>query len=224
MKILALDASTEQCTVALWQDGRVNCKERCLSQQHSEQLLPMVQELLDRTKLDRESLEGIAFGSGPGSFTGLRVACGVAQGLALGLNLPVVGVCTLLAMAEAAQAKQVIACLDARLGEVYHAQYKKQGGIWETIHPPTLYRLSECPMPEGRNWVGAGNGFCLEGGLLVHHYDGYLERIMPDVYPHARYIADLAAAAFAKKEGVAAALALPLYVRNKVALKEHERK
>jgi tRNA threonylcarbamoyladenosine biosynthesis protein TsaB len=101
MRILALDTSTEYCSVALWQDGVV--VERCelVGQKHSETLMAMLDALLFKARVKLEQLDGIAFGMGPGSFTGVRIACGVTQGLALGANLPVVGVCTLEALAEA---------------------------------------------------------------------------------------------------------------------------
>src|SRR5689334_10706199 len=118
LKILALDTSTEYCSVALWRDGDADSRDARAGQRHSELLLPMVDELLQRHGLAVKDLDGIAFGRGPGSFTGLRIGCGVVQGLAFGAGLRVVGVDTLAAMAESAAAGHVVCCLDARMGEI----------------------------------------------------------------------------------------------------------
>ena len=118
MKILALETSTEYCSVALWQDGAL--RERCelVGQKHSEVLLGMVDAVLQEAGCRMQDMGGIAFGMGPGSFTGVRIACGVAQGLAFGAILNVVGVCTLQALADASGKEKVIAALDARMGEL----------------------------------------------------------------------------------------------------------
>ena len=138
MKILALDTSTEYCSVALWRDGDVDAREALAGRRHSELLLPMVDALLERHGLRLKGLDGIAFGEGPGSFTGLRIGCGVTQGLAFGAGLPVVGVSTLLALAEAARSRRAVCCLDARMGEVYHAAYARSDAGWEAVHVPSL--------------------------------------------------------------------------------------
>ena len=124
MRILALETSTEYCSVALWQDGAI--VERCelVGQKHSELLMEMLDGVLREANITLAQLDGIAFGAGPGSFTGVRIACGVAQGLALGADLPVVGICTLAALAQASGYEKVIATLDARMAEVYHAAYE----------------------------------------------------------------------------------------------------
>jgi tRNA threonylcarbamoyladenosine biosynthesis protein TsaB len=121
MNILALETSTEYCSVALWQDGAI--VERCdlAVQKHSEMLIAMLDALLKDAGVRIQDMDGIAFGKGPGSFTGVRIACGAAQGLAFGASLPVAGVCTLEALAEASGKEKVIAALDARMGEIYHA-------------------------------------------------------------------------------------------------------
>ena len=107
MNILALESSTELCSVALWRDGSIAAREAADGQRNSEALLPLVDALLAAEGIARGDLDGIAFGSGPGAFTGLRVACGVAQGIAFGGDLPVAGVVTLCALAEAVQAPRV---------------------------------------------------------------------------------------------------------------------
>ncbi|MDP1939061.1 MAG: tRNA (adenosine(37)-N6)-threonylcarbamoyltransferase complex dimerization subunit type 1 TsaB, partial [Gallionella sp.] len=115
MKVLALETSTEYCSVALWQDGAV--LEHCerVGQKHSELLVPMLDAVLREAGCAIRDMDGIAYGSGPGSFTGVRIACGVTQGLAFGASLPVAGVCTLQALAEASGRQRVIAALDARM-------------------------------------------------------------------------------------------------------------
>ena len=126
MQILAIDTSTEYLSLALWLDGRVFSRDINAGQTHSQQILPTLRELLDEAQVELNALDGIAFGAGPGSFTGLRIACGVAQGLAFGTGLPVIAVSTLQALAQQSGAEKVIACLDARMGEIYHAAYEKK--------------------------------------------------------------------------------------------------
>ena len=136
MKLLALDTSTEYLSLCLWQDGAVLSRDLLAGQTHSQRVLPMVGEMLSEAGLSLKQLDGIAFGAGPGSFTGLRIGCGVAQGLAFGADLPVVGVSTLFALAQQAESQRVITCLDARMGEVYHAAYERIGTEWRTVCEP----------------------------------------------------------------------------------------
>ena len=121
-------------------------------------------------------LDGIAFGAGPGSFTGLRIACGVAQGLALGAGLPVIGICTLEALAQEAGAQFVIAALDARMREIYHAAYEKTAEGWQSISEPALCLPGTAPLVQGIEWTGCGSGFDLYDEALRAHYDGQLQR------------------------------------------------
>ncbi len=223
MNILALEASTELCSAALWRDGRVDAREALEGQRNSEVLLPMVDELLAAHGVKRGDLNGIAFGAGPGAFTGLRIACGVAQGIAFGGGLPVTGVVTLCALAEAAQAPRVVCCLDARMGEIYHAAYEKDGDDWREVCAPGLCKPDAAPALSGDGWAGCGSGFAAFRDVLLRRYGQQLERVIDGVVPHAREVAVLAARAFARGEAGAAELAAPLYVRNKVALKVDER-
>lgn len=223
MKILALDTSTEYCTVALWRDGAVDMRQALAGQRQSEMLLPMVDELLGGSGLVVGELDGIAFGQGPGSFTGLRIACGVTQGLALGAGLPVVGVSTLLAMAEAAGAERAVCCLDARMGEIYHAAYERSGGGWKTLHAPSLCAPETAPaLPAGR-WTGCGSGFAAHAAALKRRYGAGLSALMPEIFPHAREIARLAAREFEAGRAVRPEEALPVYLRDRVALRSDER-
>ena len=122
MRLLALDTSTEFLSLALCVDGKSYTRDIHAGQSHSQQILPVLRELLDEAGVTLHDLDGIVFGEGPGSFTGLRIGCGVAQGLAFGAGLPVVGISTLMALAEGAfqqaGADKIIACLDARMGEI----------------------------------------------------------------------------------------------------------
>lgn len=223
MKILAFDTSTEYCSVAVWADGTVFARDILAGQRHSELLLPLIGEMLVEQGMNLQALDGIAFGSGPGSFTGLRIGCGVAQGLALGGDLPVVGVSTLLALAQGAGGERVVACLDARMGEVYHAAYEQDAEGWREVLGPGLYAPQGVPMVAGDGWTGCGSGFAAHSEALRERYAGQLQDVVSDAFPHARDIAKLAAPLFARGEGRDAALAAPLYIRNKVALKTSER-
>lgn len=224
MRILALDTSTEYCSVALWHDGAI--VERCdlAVQKHSEMLIAMVDDLLQAAGCKLHALDGIAFGKGPGSFTGVRIACGAAQGLAFGASLPVAGICTLEALAENSGKEKVIAVLDARMGEIYHAAYEKRDGAWAVLSEPRLCKPEEAPPLPGNDWFGAGSGFVSHGETLGGRYAGQLQGTNGAAVPQAAAIAALGAAQFAQGRGVDAAEALPLYLRDKVALKTSERK
>ena len=223
MNLLALESSTEICSAALWRDGAVVARESADGQRNSEVLLPMVDAMLAAEGVARSDLDGVVFGSGPGAFTGLRIACGLAQGIAFGCDLPVAGVVTLRALAEAAQAPRVVCCLDARMGEIYHAAYERDGDDWREVCAPTLCKPQAAPALEGDGWKGCGSGFAAFGDVLRAQYGKQLDGVIDGLAPHAREIAVLGARAFASGEAVAADLAAPLYVRNKVALKVDER-
>jgi tRNA threonylcarbamoyladenosine biosynthesis protein TsaB len=211
MQFAALETSTEWCSVALWRDGEIACIERRAVNRHSELALPMLESLLK----DFKELDAVAFGAGPGSFTGLRIACGIAQGLAFARGIPVLGVSTLEALAEEAGASRVVACLDARMREVYYAALEKQGGAWKEVIPVQCVAPEAAPRPPGEDWVGAGNGFAVYG-------DFGLKRVFPEIHPTAIAVARLAAPRLAAGEGVDAALAAPIYVREKVAFTTSE--
>ena len=217
MRFAAIETSTEWCSVALWLDGEIAALEARAANRHGELVLPMLDKLLTRARLGARQLEAVAFGAGPGSFTGLRVACGVAQGLAFARGLPVLGVSTLEAIAEEAGAPRVVACLDARMREVYYAAFEKRDGAWREVIEPVCIAPAAAPRPPGGGWVGCGNGFAVYRDLFE------LETVRPEIHPGAAAVARLAAPRFAAGEGVDAALAAPLYVREKVALTTQER-
>ncbi len=224
MNVLVLDTSTEWCSAALWLDGRILARRVLAEQRHSSLLLPMVDELLREAAVGLRQLDGIGYGAGPGSFTGLRIACAVTQGLALGADLPVVGVSTLESIAEQSGAERVLTVLDARMAEVYWAAYRREGEAWRAVSEPQLALPESVAVPAGGDWVGAGNGFAALGEVLRPRLEHALLRIDTTLMPDAAAMAPLAAAAFARGEGMDAALAAPIYLRDKVALTVDERR
>ena len=216
MLFAAIETSTEWCSPALWRDGEIACAERRAPNGHSGLALPMLEELFRKTQSSASQLEAVAFGAGPGSFTGLRIACGLAQGLAFARALPVIGISTLAAMAEESGARRVVACLDARMREVYYAALEKAGPGWTEIVPAQCAAPREVKVP-GDGWIGCGNGFAVYGNM------GF-SRVLPEIHPTAIAVARLAAPLLAAGKGVDAALAAPLYVRDKVALTLEEQK
>ncbi len=263
MLILALDTTTDLCSVALIRGAEVLAREfdtgaaaavpdtARLSPQsrlsNSQVLLPMIDGLLAEAGVRLAALDAIAFGSGPGSFTGLRVACGVAQGLAFGIDRPLLPVGSLESMALACGEPRVIACLDARMGEIYFAAFERAADA--AIDPATSHATSHATdaptgrphclieaavaqpaavcLPRGAGWIGCGNGFAVYADALQMRIEELcrldasikpLAGLRPDVRPHAYQVAQLAAIAFAAGEAIAPDLAAPRYVRNKVAL------
>lgn len=192
-------------------------------QSHSQLILPQIQILLSDAGVQLKDLQGIAFGAGPGSFTGVRIAAGVAQGLGFGAGFPVAGICTLQALAEASGADKVIACLDARMGEVYHAVYIKNAGGWQTVSEPGLYKPDAVPAIEGCGWVGAGSGWQTYGEVLGRAYQEQVHEVLPELLPSAGAILRLALPLFASGQPLPASAAMPIYIRNRVALKTAER-
>lgn len=223
MKILAFDTSTTLCSAALYDGGQTHTKEIEAGRKHSELLLPMINDILAESETSLTQLDGIAFGAGPGSFTGLRIACGVAQGLAFATDLPVIGISTLEAVAKKANAQKTIVALDARMGEIYHAAYIRLNDGFETVSPPTLCQPQNTPAIEGNHWLGCGSGFEVFQEVLSTHYQDNLTEIKSDITPHALAIAQLAASQFNQGNYTDPADASPIYIRNKVALKESER-
>ena len=168
MNLLAIETSTEFLSLAASRGDAVFGNHFEAGQRHAEMILGSISALLAQAGLRLGDLDGIAYGEGPGSFTGLRIACGVVQGLALARGLKVMGVSTLLALAEEGAADKAFACIDARMGEVYHAAYRRDitrrdGDTWQVVHAPGLCRPQEVPVPEGGAWTGLGSGFAAHG-------------------------------------------------------------
>ncbi len=223
MNLLAFDTSTEYLSLAIMRDNVLFKYDVLAGQTHSQIILLQIQALLSQATLTLQALDGLAFGAGPGSFTGVRIAAGVAQGLGFGANLPVVGICTLMALAEASGASKVIACLDARMGEVYHAVYVKNATSWQVIIEPGLYKPDAVPMIEGDDWVGVGSGWRTYGELLTAAYIGQIQSMQPDLLPVASAVLTLAKPIFQVGQAKSAEHAMPIYIRNRVALKTAER-
>jgi tRNA threonylcarbamoyladenosine biosynthesis protein TsaB len=223
MNLLGIETATEWLSLAVSADGV--CHEHAVraGQRHAELILGTIDSLLGRTGLGVVDLHAVAFGAGPGSFTGLRLACGIAQGLAAARGLRVLGVNTLAALAETTGAPRVVACLDARMHEVYHAAYeRRQDGLQEVISPG-LHRPGEVPIPEGDGWVGCGAGFAAYREPLAARHGRRLAAILPDAFPSAAAVLRLAAPRLAAGEGADPADAVPVYLRDRVALRTAER-
>lgn len=223
-KILALDTSTDACSVALCVDGEIREDFRIIPRQHTQQLLPMVEQLLAESGVTVSQLDAIAFGRGPGSFAGIRIATGVTQGLAYAADLPVLPISTLDALALAAMEKQgvesVVAALDARMDEIYVASYTFPAGklvreLEEKVCAPSELELA------GERYFAVGSGW------------RYLEDMPSDTrlrlevaselyYPSAAVMLKIAQDEFLLSGGVSAEQALPVYLRDEVAWKKKD--
>jgi tRNA threonylcarbamoyladenosine biosynthesis protein TsaB len=214
MRFAAIETSTEWCSVAVWDEGEVAGLERRAGNRHSELALPMLQKLLGKNRLD-----AVAFGAGPGAFTGLRIACGLAQGIAFGRGIPVIGVSTLEAMAQESGAERAVACIDARMREVYYAALEKRAGRWHEVVAAQCVAPQSAPPPPGDGWIGVGSGFEVYREELRRK----VSVVRSTVHPTALSVAMLAAPRLAAGQGVDAAEAAPVYLRDKVALTQAER-
>lgn len=221
--VLALETSTELASVALLHGAQLTTRQTAGVQSHSQTVLPMVSSLLEEAGLALSDCDLIAFGCGPGSFTGVRTACAIAQGLAFGAGLPLAPVVTLEAMAEACRlangATEVLAVLDARMNEVYWAQYRFEGdgdGIWREVSAPALSAAAEVRAVGNPQRVGNGVKLCPQ-------FDAATPREAELALPQAGAIARLGRAAAEQDRLVDAAHAQPLYLRNKIALTTAER-
>lgn len=222
--ILAVETATEACSAALYINGEVNEEFKIAPREHAAILLPMIDRLMASAGIGLQQLEAIAFGRGPGSFTGLRIASSVTQGLAWSADLPVIPVSTLAAVAQAivrlhARA-QVLVALDARMQEVYWGAYRAgqdqlvqlNGG--EAVCPPEAVSV-----PQGHDWVAAGDGWQACGDQLSQRCKAIVSEHFPGQRPQAQDVACLAAAALARGEVLPPEQAQPVYLRDNVARK-----
>lgn len=223
MNLIAIETSTRLLSVALWRDGALLERRQDRPNGGSDLILPWVGEILAEAGITLKHLDGIAFGAGPGGFTGLRLACAVAQGLAYGADLPVAPVCTLEALALESGGERVYACLDARMNEVYGAAYEMVAGFPREILAPAVAPPDAVLLPEGDGWQGCGDGFAAYPDALAARLGPRIAAWRRDVLPTAAAVARLAAPRLVRCDGIPAARAVPLYVRDKVALTTAER-
>ena len=229
MRVLAFDTSTDKLALALHTPQGAWARVLAGGAQASVLLLPQLQALLQDAGLRHADLDAIAFGRGPGAFTGLRTSCAVAQGLGLGLGLPLLPLDSLLIVAEDArwqaglgEGAEVAVAMDARMDEVYAGRYRWQGGRWEALQPPALYALDALAQAwQGVHWDAlAGSALAVFGPRLPLPAAGLRVEREDD---RAAALLRLALAAAQAGEGVDAAAALPLYLRDRVALTTRER-
>ncbi len=232
MNLLAIETSTEYCSLAVGAADAVFTRHELAGQRHAETILAAIRGLIADAGLTIEQIAGIAYGAGPGSFTGLRIACGVTQGLAMARGIGVVGIGSLLAVAEQARAERAICCIDARMGEVYHAAYRREpDGAWTELSPPSVCRPEAAPpLPDAAGsgesagrWTGCGSGFAAYREVLELRYAGQLQALVPDALPTAGAVLRLAGPRFAAGESREPGAAIPVYIRDRVALKTSER-
>lgn len=220
--ILSIETSSETASVALLRDNDFLSRHSDSVQTHSQTVLPMVQALLAEAAISLAHVDAIAFGAGPGSFTGVRTACGVAQGLAFGAGLPVVPVVTLEALAQGClethpRVRNVLAVLDARMGEVYRAQYHWSDG-WQTVLEPALASPAEL---QGQI-AASTDDLAICGNAAAAYADAMsslldLATVRLDAAPHARQVAVIGKRLFLQQRFVGPDHAQPIYLRNKVA-------
>ena len=226
MKVLALDTSSGQCSVALSIDGTLADRAVLTPRDHAQLLLPLVDELLAEAGTSLPALDGIAFGRGPGSFTGLRIAAAVTQGLAEGAGLPVFPVSSLRALAAQARRRalqaghyrsggSLLACMDARMGEVYWAAYENAVDIPRAVTPERLTAPAEVATPGDAGWHGAGHGFAAHPDIAARLATA-LAGVNEAALPRAGDIARIAAPELAAGRGLPAAMGQPVYLRHDV--------
>ena len=232
LRLLALDTATEACSAALLVGDAVIERSEIAPRRHAELILPMIESLLGEAGISRRQIDAIAVGRGPGAFTGVRLAISVAQGLALGLDVPVVPVSSLAALAQDAPPdndEPILAVIDARMGEVYAGAFRRNADGMvaaigsESVGPASRLLLPQSSSLRGRRWNVVGSG-----------WDAYRDALSAQIpspafadgarFPQARAIARLAAPQLAAGHGVAAEFALPVYLRDKVALTLEEQR
>lgn len=222
MLILALETSTELGSCALWHDGQLTERICPAGRSHSETLLPLVRELLQEAGVAVRQLDAIAFGVGPGAFTGLRIACGAAQGLAMAGDIPLIPLTSLEVMAAMAGGERVLSLLDARMGEVYAGAYLRTAEGYALQGEIRVAAPDDVLIPAGAGWLACGNAPAAYP-VLRQRLDVAGLAVQADILPRAGQLASLAVAHALRGAGIDAALAAPLYVRDKVAKTVAER-
>lgn len=220
MNLIALETSTEACSVAVVRGQLLAERFEIAPRRHAELALPWADALLAETGLARGALQAVAVGRGPGAFTGVRLGVSLAQGMALALGIPAICVSTLAALAMRAEAEEgarVLAAIDARMGEVYWAAFEIRNGL---PHPLTDEHVAApaSVAVEGTSWQGVGTGFAAQDGALAQSLATHMLSVDAQALPHAADVARLALAAHARGEAVAPERLEPAYLRNNVAL------
>ncbi len=227
LNILAIETATEACSVALLQGDAVIDRSELAPRRHAELVLPMAEELLAEAGITRKQLDAIAVGQGPGAFTGVRLAISVAQGLALALDIPVLPVSSLAALAMQAPdgGAAVLAAIDARRGEIYAGTFQRgTGEIGSPVNslrplmPECVTSAAHLVLPNVEAWNVLGTGWGAYGEAIRTRLPAAPRWADGSRYPQARDVAQLAAPMFAAGKGVAPESALPVYLRDKVAL------
>lgn len=221
MRLLAIETSTEACSVAVMVDGEVCERFEIAPRRHAELVLPWADALLAEAGLHRSALDAIAVGRGPGAFTGVRLGISIAQGIALALGRPLLPVSTLAVLAMDGlrdDGDRVLAAIDARMGEVYAAAFAREGAGLRALGPETVSAPDAVEPPDAGPWTGVGTGFAAADAALVRHLDDRLGRVDAAALPRAGQLARLAALSMAAGGAVAPELVEPAYLRNQVAL------
>ncbi|GAB4268993.1 MAG: tRNA (adenosine(37)-N6)-threonylcarbamoyltransferase complex dimerization subunit type 1 TsaB [Methylomicrobium sp.] len=227
MKLLAVDTATEACSAALYCDGAILERFELAPRTHTQLLMPMIDALMAEAGIQPTDLTGLAFGRGPGSFTGVRIATGVIQGIAFALDLPVVPVSTLAALAqdcfEDMPVEAAFASIDARMDEVFWGVYARdRDGFAELIGIEAVGPADSVIFPD-LTGVGVGSGWRAYPDILTRRLGDRVVGIESDRLPKASIIAKLGVLGFAKHEALPVERAMPVYLRDKVAKKESER-
>ena len=222
MKLLALDTSTEACSAALLLDDEIHERFEISPGAHSRLILPMIEGLCAQIGVQLKDMDALVFGRGPGSFTGVRIAASVVQGLALGADLPVIPVSTLAALAQGAwqrhQWSRVLSALDARMGEVYWGAFERDAdGVMRAVQDECVIAPDQVMLPETGEWHGAGPGWAAYAAVLRTRCGERIVDSDGQLFPHAAYLLPIAAVEFQRGAMVTAEQALPVYLRDQVA-------
>ncbi len=222
MRVLAIDTATEACSVAVQTPQGVFERWVEAPREHGDRVLGMVDAVLGEAGIASADLDVIAFGRGPGAFTGVRIATALVQGMAAALDRPVVPVSTLAAIAQGVHRRtghrRVLAALDARMGEVYWGAWTlDDGGVMRAADDECVVVPSAVPLPAESGWAGAGTGWSRYEDILTERIGGALATCLGHALPAARDLLPTAAAAYAAGETVPAERALPVYLRDRVA-------
>jgi len=221
VNLIAFETATEACSVAIWRDGEVLERFEVAPRRHAELALPWAQELLSEAGLARAQLDAVAVGRGPGAFTGVRLGIALAQGIALALDLPMLPVSTLAALAMRASAEgRVLAAIDARMGEVYAGAFERSGDGVRALAPEAVAAPDAVALPgaDDQGWHGVGTGFAAVDGALQARLRPRLASVDAAALPRAGDVARLAAQAWGGGELVAPERVEPAYLRDNVAL------